>query len=102
MQELKAVENSEVPFLLSKARFVCALAMYNPLNHGVIEVEDSCEGFIINEARGAQGFGYDPLFYLPEFELTMAELTIEQKNQISHRAKALQLLLQQIDLAESI
>jgi XTP/dITP diphosphohydrolase len=83
--------------LLSKARFVCALAMYNPLNHEVIQVEEACEGFIIHEARGTHGFGYDPLFYLPEFRLTMAELTSEQKNRISHRAKALQLMLQRMD-----
>jgi XTP/dITP diphosphohydrolase len=99
---LLSLSSDASPFLLSKARFVCALAMYNPLNHEVIEVEDSCEGFIINEARGAQGFGYDPLFYLPEFGLTFSELTTEQKNQISHRAKALQLLLQQIDRADSM
>jgi XTP/dITP diphosphohydrolase len=89
------IESKEL--LLSKASFVCALAMYNPLTHQVLEVEAECEGFILNEARGAQGFGYDPLFYLPEFGLTMAELTTDQKNQISHRAKALQLLLQRMD-----
>jgi XTP/dITP diphosphohydrolase len=85
------------PLLLSKARFVCALAMYNPLNHEVMQVEETCEGFIIQKARGSRGFGYDPLFYLPEFGLTMAELSHDQKNQISHRAKALELLLQRMD-----
>jgi XTP/dITP diphosphohydrolase len=89
------IENKKL--FLSKASFVCALAMYNPLTHEVLEVEAECEGFILNEARGSQGFGYDPLFYLPEFGLTMAELTTDQKNQISHRAKALQLLLQRMD-----
>jgi XTP/dITP diphosphohydrolase len=89
------IESKEL--LLSKASFVCALAMYNPLTHKVLEVEAECEGFIMNEARGAQGFGYDPLFYLPEFGLTMAELTTDQKNQISHRAKALKILLQRMD-----
>jgi XTP/dITP diphosphohydrolase len=88
---------NSIPLLLSKASYVCALAMYNPLNHEVIQVEETCDGFIIQEARGSQGFGYDPLFYLPEFELTMAEISIEIKNQISHRAKALQLLLQRMD-----
>jgi XTP/dITP diphosphohydrolase len=92
------VLSSEAPLLLlSKARFVCALVMYNPLTHEVIEAEEECEGFILNEARGAQGFGYDPLFYLPEFGLTMAELSNDQKNRISHRAKALQLLLKRMD-----
>jgi XTP/dITP diphosphohydrolase len=86
------------PALLSKARFVCALAMYNPLEDEVIQVEEACEGFIIGEARGEHGFGYDPLFYLPEFAQTFAELTIEQKNQISHRAKALQVLLHRLEV----
>ncbi|QGQ97894.1 XTP/dITP diphosphatase [Paenibacillus psychroresistens] len=85
------------PLLLSKAQYVCALAMYNPLTDEVIQVEQTCEGFIIQETRGSRGFGYDPLFYLPEFGLTMAELPHDQKNQISHRAKALQLLLQRMD-----
>jgi XTP/dITP diphosphohydrolase len=80
-----------------KARFVCALALYNPENHEVIQVEEACEGLIVLEARGSHGFGYDPLFYLPDFELTMAELAIDQKNQISHRAKALRTLLQRMD-----
>jgi XTP/dITP diphosphohydrolase len=93
----KELHSDSPPLLLSKARFVCALAMYNPLNHEVMQVEAACEGFVIREARGIQGFGYDPLFYLPEFGLTMAELSSDQKNQISHRAKALQLLLQRMD-----
>jgi XTP/dITP diphosphohydrolase len=95
LQDDSRIENKKL--FLSKASFVCALAMYNPLTHEVLEVEAECEGFILNEARGSQGFGYDPLFYLPEFGLTMAELTTDQKNQISHRAKALQLLLQRMD-----
>jgi XTP/dITP diphosphohydrolase len=80
-----------------KARFVCALAMYNPENHELIEVEEACEGLIILEARGNSGFGYDPLFYLPEVGLTMAELATEQKNRLSHRAKALKVLLEKMD-----
>ena len=80
-----------------KARFICALALYNPENHEVIQVEEACEGLIVLEARGSHGFGYDPLFYLPDFGLTMAELAIDQKNQISHRAKALKALLQRMD-----
>jgi XTP/dITP diphosphohydrolase len=89
------IESKEM--LLSKARFVCALVMYNPLTHEALEVEEECEGFILNEARGILGFGYDPLFYLPEFGLTMAELATDQKNQISHRAKALKVLLQRME-----
>jgi XTP/dITP diphosphohydrolase len=51
--------------------------------------EGSCEGEIIPFERGQQGFGYDPIFYLPELGLTMAELTMEQKNHLSHRARAI-------------
>lgn len=51
-----------------------------------------CEGEIILEARGENGFGYDPYFYLPEYKKTMAEISLEEKNKISHRAKALEAL----------
>ncbi|MNF17875.1 dITP/XTP pyrophosphatase [compost metagenome] len=50
------------------------------------------EGWITSEPAGAGGFGYDPLFYLPEYEKTMAELTLEEKQKISHRGTALRLL----------
>ena len=81
--------------LLSKARFLCALALYDPKRHAVLQVEAACEGYILSEARGSHGFGYDPLFYLPEFGASLAEITMEQKNQISHRAKAVQALLKE-------
>ena len=55
--------------------------------------EGSCEGYISLEPRGERGFGYDPLFYLPEYGLTMAELTEEEKNRISHRARAMEQFL---------
>jgi XTP/dITP diphosphohydrolase len=95
--KIKADQVEKSPTILSKASFICALAMYNPLNDEVIQVEEACDGYIIGEARGDHGFGYDPLFYLPEFDQTFAELTIEQKNQISHRAKALRTLLRRMD-----
>jgi XTP/dITP diphosphohydrolase len=95
--KIKADQVEKSPAILSKASFICALAMYNPLNDEVIQVEEACDGYIIGEARGDHGFGYDPLFYLPEFDQTFAELTIEQKNQISHRAKALRTLLRRMD-----
>jgi XTP/dITP diphosphohydrolase len=52
-----------------------------------------CEGIIIPEERGSGGFGYDPVFYLPEYKATMAELPAEVKNQVSHRARAISALL---------
>ncbi|MEC0245023.1 non-canonical purine NTP pyrophosphatase, partial [Paenibacillus chitinolyticus] len=75
---------------LSTARFVCALALVDPLRGDTLEAEGTCEGVIIAEPRGTDGFGYDPLFYLPERGVTMAELPLEEKNAISHRAAALE------------
>ena len=56
-------------------------------------VAGRCEGLIGFEPRGRHGFGYDPVFYLPEHDQTMAELSAEVKNRISHRARALQAAL---------
>lgn len=70
------------------ARFVCAVAAAFP--DGTVEtVCGTIEGMIAEEMLGENGFGYDPIFYVPEFSCTTAELTMEQKNKISHRAKAL-------------
>jgi XTP/dITP diphosphohydrolase len=80
------------PALLSAARFVCALAYVEPGGR-VLAAEGVCEGAIIAEARGTNGFGYDPHFYVPDLGLTMAELTAGQKNAISHRAQALRQLI---------
>ena len=74
-----------------KARFVCVLALVNP-NGDELTVEAFCEGEILDELRGEGGFGYDPIFYLPEREKTMAEIDPDIKNLISHRANALKLL----------
>ncbi|OAS17543.1 XTP/dITP diphosphatase [Paenibacillus oryzisoli] len=84
------------PPLLSEASFVCALSLIDPVANEVIEAEDVCQGFIIHEKRGEGGFGYDPLFYIPSLGRTMAELTMEEKNEMSHRAKALRMFLDQL------
>ncbi|NQX60893.1 RdgB/HAM1 family non-canonical purine NTP pyrophosphatase [Paenibacillus qinlingensis] len=84
------------PPLLSEASFVCALTLIDPVANEVIEAEDVCQGFIIHEERGESGFGYDPLFYIPSLGRTMAELTMEEKNEMSHRAKALRMFLDQL------
>lgn len=75
------------------ARFVCVLVVVTPEGEETV-VRGTCEGVIIDELRGAGGFGYDPIFYLPEKEKTMAELTQEEKNAISHRAQAFEKLTQ--------
>ena len=70
------------------ARFVCRMVLYLPAGTW-IQTEGFCPGIIARAPRGEHGFGYDPVFYLPEFNKTMAELPLEEKNQISHRAQAL-------------
>lgn len=72
-----------------QARFRCVVAIAQP--GGAIECfEGVCEGEIILEERGANGFGYDPVFYIPDHGCTMAELPAAVKNQMSHRARAIQ------------
>lgn len=85
LEELKGV-----PFEKRTARFRCAIALAEPDRLQFV-VKASCEGIISNEPKGNNGFGYDPIFYVPEQELTMAELGSEVKNRISHRALALEL-----------
>lgn len=79
---------SGVPFEKRTARFVCAIAVAFP-DGRCFTVCDTCEGFIAFEGKGNDGFGYDPLFYVEQYDKTMAELGMEIKNKISHRAKAL-------------
>jgi XTP/dITP diphosphohydrolase len=77
----------DVPQQERSARFRCVIAIALP--SGVVEIcSGECQGFIISEAKGEEGFGYDPIFYLPELDKTMAEIPLEVKNQISHRGQA--------------
>jgi XTP/dITP diphosphohydrolase len=73
------------------AQFYCVLAIAGP-NHDTKTVTGSCEGTILAERRGTNGFGYDPIFYVPSFKKTMAELLPEEKSSISHRGNALKKL----------
>jgi XTP/dITP diphosphohydrolase len=70
------------------ARFHCTVAIAVP-GGKVFFADGDCSGEIIPEERGAGGFGYDPIFFLPELARTMAELTREEKNRLSHRARAI-------------
>jgi len=74
------------------ARFVCVLALVTP-DGEEITAEGTREGVIITEPRGEGGFGYDPVFFLPEYGKTMAEIPPELKNKISHRARAAETLI---------
>jgi XTP/dITP diphosphohydrolase len=78
-----------VPEAERTARFRCVIALAWPDGRTEV-VEGTCEGAIAHAPRGSNGFGYDPVFLVPEFDCTMAELPAEIKNRISHRARAAQ------------
>ncbi len=86
VEELRAVPPPRL------ARFRCALAVALPA--GPVELfEGMCPGEMLLDERGTNGFGYDPLFFMPEYGRTMAELPDEMKNRVSHRARAVQAAL---------
>lgn len=76
-----------VPWAGRSARFRCVIALAGPKDY-VETCESQCRGVIAFEPRGAGGFGYDPIFYVPELGKTMAEMSPEEKNDISHRGRA--------------
>lgn len=78
---------ADVEFEKRTARFVCAVATVYPDGKELV-VRETMEGYIGYEEKGSNGFGYDPIFYLKEFDKTSAEISMEEKNQISHRGKA--------------
>ena len=94
-----ATDAERVEFLLDKlngtdpdtwsARFRCVIAIAEP-DRPTSLYQGSCEGRIVSEPRGDNGFGYDPVFLFPNIGLTMAELSTEEKNCVSHRAEAAQ------------
>lgn len=79
----------DVPDGERSARFRCVIAIAEP-GSSAKTCEGSVEGVIAREPRGANGFGYDPVFYVPDLARHMAEMTAEEKNAISHRGKALE------------
>jgi XTP/dITP diphosphohydrolase len=78
-----------VPWPRRKAKFITVAAVALPAQQPEA-VEGVLEGLIAEQAHGNRGFGYDPVFFVPEFGKTLAELSFDQKNRISHRAKAFQ------------
>lgn len=86
---LSRLQNQPRPW---KAHFHCTVAVVTPAG-GMDFSEGQVYGEIIPEERGTNGFGYDPIFYLPELGKTMAELTMSEKNQLSHRARAIRAAL---------
>lgn len=103
-----SIKNKAIIDKLSKAtsnersaRFVCAIACVFP-DGDIVTKRGTIEGMIGYESKGENGFGYDPIFYLPEYNLTTAELLPEQKNEISHRGKALRAIKDEIAKRNSL
>ena len=84
-----------VPEEKRTARFVCAIAAVLP-DKTYLTVRAVIEGRIAQEEKGSHGFGYDPIFFVPEFGRTTAELTEEEKNKVSHRGKALEQMKEEL------
>ena len=91
---LKLLEG--VPKEKRTARFVCCLCLAGPENI-LIETEGTLEGLIADEEVGENGFGYDPIFFVPHLNKTVAQLTREEKNAISHRGNAIRKLKPLLD-----
>ena len=82
-------ELKDIPLDRRTAHFTCVLAVVDPETGEEMVAKGICEGVIELEPQGENGFGYDPLFFVPEYNSTMAQLPLEVKNKISHRAEAL-------------
>ena len=87
LQEMKMIPDGK-----RQAAFVCVLALYDPVTKEEVFFEGRVDGEILFEERGQNGFGYDPLFFIPILGKTTAELSLEEKNKISHRGLAIQKL----------
>lgn len=86
----------DVPIEQRTARFVCAIAAALP-DGTLLSSRGTIEGIIGYEERGEGGFGYDPIFWLPEYGCSTAELTMEKKNELSHRGKALRAIKKELE-----
>lgn len=90
-------ELADVPAEKRTAHFHCSIVVTRP-NQAPLAVAGDAYGYILTEAQGDGGFGYDPLFYYPKLAKTFAQLSAEEKNQISHRGIAVQKLMKEFDL----
>ena len=79
-----------------RAKFICAVAIASPDGKIALQTEGVCSGEILDKPRGGGGFGYDPIFYVPEQKLTFAEMSADTKREISHRGVAFKQLLPQL------
>lgn len=97
-EKVKKLLNSldGVPHEKRKARFVCAIAVVFP-NGKEFTVKGECKGYINEKPIGDNGFGYDPIFYVPEYNITTAQMKPEEKHKISHRGNALRLMIAELE-----
>jgi len=86
LKELENIDNR-------KAQFICMIALSNPQGEIVLTAEGNCQGEILRQIKGEKGFGYDPIFYIPEKQQTFAQMSLAEKQKISHRGKAFQALI---------
>ncbi len=84
LKEMEAINETK-----RKAQFVCVAAIFDPSSGRMITSEGICQGIITRQPKGKNGFGYDPIFFLPLVGKTMAQLTTKEKNIFSHRGQAL-------------
>lgn len=100
-EEATEEENNKLLLLNMKmqtrrtCRFFCALALANPAGKIMLEASGTCEGMLLHEPKGTEGFGYDPLFWSTELHKPLGEATMAEKNGVSHRAKAIKKLCNQ-------
>ena len=91
LDELKNIPNEK-----RTAFFVCTMTLVAPSGEKIHTQIGKIDGFITNEPSGEHGFGYDPIFFIPELNKTMADMTLEEKNTLSHRARALKPMIEKI------
>ena len=89
-------ELSNIPAEKRGAHYVCNVALADPEGNVRLQVEATCRGRIADQPRGTNGFGYDPLFLIPEYHRTFGELSAAVKRQLSHRARAFARLIPQL------
>ena len=92
LSEMKDVEDGK-----RQACFVCTMTLVSPEGTKLHTQTGRIDGFITREPSGEHGFGYDPLFFIPELNKTMADMTLEEKNTMSHRARALKPMVEWIE-----
>ena len=89
-------ELKNVPKEKRDAYFVCTMTLVSPSGEKIHTQVGKIDGYITNEPSGEHGFGYDPIFFIPELNKTMADMTLEEKNTLSHRARALKPMIEKI------